>query len=377
MVDIIGTLDSDNLQGLSPQGDVLVGREGNDVIVAYAGSGADYLEGDGGNDTLVGNGGDDVLTGGTGEDSLHGGAGADLLIGGDGIDTADYSGLVSGPQVGVSVNLATGEGAGGDAEGDLLFGIENITGTNGADVLVGDAGDNTIYVGSGQYHAVDVVDAGVGDDTVIIGAGAAIADGGAGNDQVVIAFTQATGVTFSFSDGATANGTTFTNFESMNVFGTQGSDTFYGGAGEDILYGGAGRDYLRGGAGNDSLYGMEGHDSLRGGAGDDRLEGGWGNDFLVGGSGSDSFVYDDLNSSRDRIIDFQAGDDGDKIELSLYRQSETGIHSFEDFVDHLTETDQGLYLDLSGHGPWPIGVIIENVHIADLTPDNLALDLFA
>ncbi|GGF86621.1 hypothetical protein GCM10007301_53140 [Azorhizobium oxalatiphilum] len=382
MADIVGTLDSDYLNGTSPTGDVLVGRGGNDYIAAHPGTGSSTLDGGEGNDTLIGGAGDDILLGGDGDDRLIGRAGADILVGGAGIDTADYSGSVA-PQDGVTVDLSNGTGTGGDAEGDFLSGIENIVGTNAADVLIGDDNANVISVGDGLYGAVDTVFAGGGDDIVIIGEGSAIADGGEGFDQVVISFADETqGVTFSFADGATANGSTFTNFESMDVSGSRFSDTFYGDAGSDtvyaaggndILYGGDGRDYLRGEAGNDSLYGGNGHDSLRGGSGDDRLEGGWGNDFLVGGSGSDTFVFDDLNASRDRIIDFEAGDDGDKIELSLYRQSETGIHSFDDFLDHLTQTDQGLYLDLSGHGDWAIGVIIEGVNIADLTSDNLVL----
>ena len=47
-------------------------------------------------------------------DTLSGGANNDLIDGGAGIDTADYS----ASSAGVSVNLATGSGTGGDAAGD-------------------------------------------------------------------------------------------------------------------------------------------------------------------------------------------------------------------------------------------------------------------
>ena len=55
--------------------------------------------------------GNDLIDGGAGNDTLIGGGGSDLIIGGTGTDTADYS--TSG--AGVSVNLATGLGSGGDA----------------------------------------------------------------------------------------------------------------------------------------------------------------------------------------------------------------------------------------------------------------------
>jgi hypothetical protein len=72
-----------------------------------------------------------MLFGGSGNDTLDGGTGADVLIGGDGTDTADYSLSAAG----VTVSLLTGLGAGGDAQGDTLGGIENIIGSALADVL--------------------------------------------------------------------------------------------------------------------------------------------------------------------------------------------------------------------------------------------------
>ena len=85
-------------------------------------------------------GDDDTLIGGEGNDTLIGGAGADSLDGGAGIDTADYSGSESG----VTVDLSAGTGTGGDAEGDTLTSIENVTGSAHNDTLTGDAGANTL-----------------------------------------------------------------------------------------------------------------------------------------------------------------------------------------------------------------------------------------
>jgi len=93
------------------------------------------------------------VLGGAG-DVLIGGAGADSLDGGAGTDTAVYSDSTAG----VTVNLATGTGTGGDAEGDTLTSIENITGSDYDDNLTGDANAN-------------VLDGGLGDDTLLGGDG--------------------------------------------------------------------------------------------------------------------------------------------------------------------------------------------------------------
>ena len=95
-------------------------------------------------------------------------AGADTLSGGAGVDEADYS--ASG--AGVNVSLATGTGSGGDAAGDLLTGIENLTGSDQADVLTGDASDNVLDGGAGD----DALASGLGADTLIGGAGVDTAD---------------------------------------------------------------------------------------------------------------------------------------------------------------------------------------------------------
>ena len=74
----------------------------------------------------TGNALDNVLIGNSGANVLIGGAGADTLDGGGGVDTASYATSASG----VVVSLATGFGSGGDAEGDRLSNIENLTGSN-------------------------------------------------------------------------------------------------------------------------------------------------------------------------------------------------------------------------------------------------------
>ena len=108
-------------------------------------------------DVLRGLGGNDLLFGGSGNDTLDGGAGADTLIGGPGMDAADYSSST----VGVNVNLLTGPGSGGDAQGDILGGIESLVGSTHDDVLTGDGAANTLDGRSGN----DTLTGGAGNDT--------------------------------------------------------------------------------------------------------------------------------------------------------------------------------------------------------------------
>jgi serralysin len=107
---------------------VIIGTEGDDGL--FGSSVNDSLQGLGGNDSLYGFAGDDFL---------RGGAGADWLDGGDGIDTADYNGDAA-----VHVDLGSGTGYGGEAEGDRLLGIENVFGTDWGDTLAGSSAANVL-----------------------------------------------------------------------------------------------------------------------------------------------------------------------------------------------------------------------------------------
>ena len=100
-----------------------------------------------------------MLNGGTGNDRLEGGAGADTLNGGSGRDYASYlfatKTSVSGNR-GVNVNLATGRGAWGDAEGDRYSGIEHVIGSRFDDTITGDSEKNVIF----GLEGADTIDGG-------------------------------------------------------------------------------------------------------------------------------------------------------------------------------------------------------------------------
>ncbi|HEY9346300.1 MAG TPA: M10 family metallopeptidase C-terminal domain-containing protein, partial [Inquilinus sp.] len=143
-------------------------------------------------DTLSGEAGNDQLDGGAGNDVLRGGAGADLLVGGAGTDTASY---YSGA-TGVLVSLVSGNCSGGEAQGDTLSGIENVSGSQGNDSLFGNSGANVLQGWNGN----DALIGGAGKDTLTGGAGAdryyftALADSVVGaNADRIIDFSHAQG----------------------------------------------------------------------------------------------------------------------------------------------------------------------------------------
>jgi Ca2+-binding RTX toxin-like protein len=217
---LAGGLGNDDLSG-GDGNDTLLGGDGDDIL--EGGAGADVIHGGNGNDTasysgssegvdvsledgtasggdaegdvlidienLFGSNRDDILqgnedandlSGAEGDDLLDGGGGADTLDGGEGNDTAVYD----DSETGVSVDLASGTGNDGDAEGDTLTDIENVSGSEHDDTLSGDGEDNTLSGNSGH----DQINAGDGDDTIIAGTGADYMAGGAGNDTYVFGF---------------------------------------------------------------------------------------------------------------------------------------------------------------------------------------------
>ena len=164
-VGIVVDLSTGAASGGNAQGDVLVSIEN-----LFGSRGNDSLTGNAGANTLAGEAGDDVLRGGDRNDVLRGGGGGDRLEGGGDIDTATYS----EGNVGVVVDLSTGTGSGGNAQGDVLVSIENLTGSRGNDSLTGNAGANTL--------AGDI-----GDDVLRGGDGQDVLQGGAGADRFTFA----------------------------------------------------------------------------------------------------------------------------------------------------------------------------------------------
>jgi Ca2+-binding RTX toxin-like protein len=160
----------------------------------------------------------------------------------------------------------TRSGHGGHAEGDRLYGIENLTGSDFNDVLEGSGGTNILR-------------------------------GGGGTDTVTYQH---------FGRGVTV---TLATTDQQNT----------GGAGQDRLYaienltGTEFNDVLTGSNGTNVLNGLGGDDQMNGGAGNDTLDGGDGTDTLTGGTGGDFFLFAHLSDGVDTITDFTSQSDFLKI----------------------------------------------------------------
>ena len=140
--------------------------------------GSDRLSGDEGPNTINGFSEYDWIAGRGGDDRLDGGGPfpgdynprpGDEIDGGEGTDWAIYNGFA-----GVEINLVTGEHGGASAWMDVLISIENVQGSDYADRLVGDDGDNVLYGWGGN----DVIVGNDGDDLEIGGAGDDVFDQG-------------------------------------------------------------------------------------------------------------------------------------------------------------------------------------------------------
>lgn len=184
-----GTSDVDTLRNIEH----VIGTNQNDSLTGNGSN--NELWGRGGDDVLSGLAGDDVLDAGAGNDVLIGGAGRDALFGGDGIDTASYLNYVAAGGERLTVSLANSSDNTGEAEGDVVNGIENLTGAlNNANKLVGDDNDNVLTGGNLNDllmggRGADTLNGGAGDDLLIGGAGADVMNGDGGFDTVSYAET--------------------------------------------------------------------------------------------------------------------------------------------------------------------------------------------
>lgn len=257
-------------------------------------------------ENILGSSLDDRLVGSSGANVIEGGAGGDSIDGGDGADTASYAGSASG----VSVDLAAGAAAGGDAEGDTLVGIENITGTDHADSLSGDAENNRLESGSAADNAPDTMAGGAGNDIFVATAGGDLVTDFAAGDVIDLSvyFPESTSFS-SLQDGFTetmqADGSLKTVIALKTSTDPQGMMTVITPDGSSLsesdfvlaspdgaIQGTDGQDHLAAGEGDDALFGLRGDDTLVGGRGDDKIVGGGGADRITLGAGAD--IVEDL-----------------------------------------------------------------------------------
>jgi Ca2+-binding RTX toxin-like protein len=256
-------------------------------------------------DLIIGDDSANRLHGGEANDVINGSGAGDVITGDAGLDTAAFFGSPSPVTVNLGLGTATGWGS------DSLGTMENLHGSNHADVLTGNGGANIIS-GSGGNDVIrggpgsDHLFGNRGNDRVQPGTGADEAKGGPGVDTIDLS-TATHGVTINLASGTTMGQGTdvIAGFERAKgsasadlIAGSAAANLLNGAAGEDRLsgagradrlVGGSGRDTLNGGGGADILVGGLHHDVANGGGGNDTLSGGAGPDLLHGNAGDDAF----------------------------------------------------------------------------------------
>jgi Ca2+-binding RTX toxin-like protein len=218
----------------------------------------------------------DRLTGGNaGNDdweAFRGLAGADRIDGGRGFDEARYDAdFANGGTSGIVADLQVGTIRDGFGDVDIVRNIEGIRGTQFADIMNGDDGNNRFRGLAGA----DVIDGRGGVDTVDYSRD--VATGG----SLGVIVNLATGI------GRDGFGSQDLIFNVENVIGT------------DVA---------------DQLTGTSGVNRLDGRGGNDVLVGGVGADLLIGGAGNDVFRFTNIADGGDFIADFTKGQD--RVEIS-------------------------------------------------------------
>jgi len=173
--------DSLGAQNFSPN----FGTPFNDFILT--GDSDDNIDALNGNDEIDSGLGNDSINGGNGDDIINAGGGNDFVNGGVGSDTASYHrrlvGFLLSTQggAGITANLLTGKASGTEIGNDTLVAIENIETSDGNDTITGSNSANQLISNGGD----DIINANGGDDILIGGQGDDSLDGGEGNDQAV------------------------------------------------------------------------------------------------------------------------------------------------------------------------------------------------
>ncbi|MGH2757100.1 MAG: calcium-binding protein [Actinomycetota bacterium] len=243
------------------------GAEGSFFNDTLAGStGSNFLFGLDGNDTIEsgGNAGDlsspnvvleerfDFVAGDAGDDTLTGGAGLNVVA-------HDLS------PAAVDVDLQTGQATGDGT--DTLSGIQAVIGTQFADTLRGDSGDNLFEPEGGA----DTIDGRAGSDTL------GLIDAVSGN--VDLGTSSATTIYRPFDPETDEPGSPITSTVSL-----AGIENVWGSEGNDVLRGDAAANRLFGFLGSDQIFGLAGDDYLDGGPEFDPAE----TNTIDGGDGTDT-----------------------------------------------------------------------------------------
>jgi Ca2+-binding RTX toxin-like protein len=282
------------------------GRIINKEIVMAIGAGPfgiRHITGTSGRDNQVATGTVNIFDGSAGADTMHGGDGASDIVNYASSSTAVTINLMSALQV-----------SGGDAAGDTLYGIEDVTGSSFSDLIKGNMDVNHLEGGgsndtlSGGFDGkMDWLYGGEGSDTVDYSAG-----------------TRA--MTITLGEGATAGLGQINSGLYFNTT-TQAWSGSLVAVSEDALIG---IENVIGSQAADAITGSSAANKLDGGAGNDRLIGLGGADTLMGGDGQDT-------------VDYSASDTG--VRINLTAASQTGGHAEGDQLIGIENITGSAYRD--------------------------------
>ena len=291
------------------------------------------------------------------------------------------------------MNLLSGTYTGGYAEGDMLTGIENVTGSPKVDMLVGDSSANVLNGGAGNddltgnggadifkfagsHGSDDITDFSQGqEDKIDLSAFRNIASVEDLEDHI----TTGTDTEIDLSDFGGGD-IELEGFDTTgNVALTNDDFIFYSRPIGVRLTGDDKANILRGNTGNNRMDGRGGDDTLYGGDGDDELTGGAGADTLHGGKGSDTFIItyeEDINNNVFRDIVNGEGMDLNEDGTTSTVTPDTDDRDTISYVDWDNELDDGVTLNLANNPGSDTTDVdgIENIigseHDDDLTGDG-------
>ncbi|WP_165952344.1 calcium-binding protein [Kribbella albertanoniae] len=245
--------------------------DGNDSINHRTDFPARLVAGSG-SDTVNGSASPEWIDLGPGDDVAQVLGGTDDVVGGPGNDRVTYGAIAD---LEIRLDDLANDGAAGE-NSNIHSDVENLTGGQGSDLLVGSAAPNRMDGGPGndKLLALD------GDDILIGDAGADVMSGGPGIDAAhyMLRYTPLSlSIDNVANDGAPGEKDDI-RADVENLLGGVAADTLIGSdsandldgsSGDDLIEGRGGDDVLRGGAGNDILIGDAGFDTGLGDAGTD------------------------------------------------------------------------------------------------------------
>ena len=269
-----------------PGRDFIETGTGNDVVDLGAGQFNTAATGDG-NDTITGGPGEDDAEPGMGDDVANtlGGRddiddensfpnGADTLDGGDGgADEIDYD---NEGVTGVTITSNGQPDDGHPGEGDNVLNMEELNGTDNADVIAGSDALEDINAAGGN----DVVSGGGGDDEIGHGEGDDTVDGGEGADLVESSSTDDGADQLAGGGGAGDHIEYCCGIDPVTINQNGQPDDGHPGEGDNL-------------ASFEGFEGGDGDDSITGDDSPNQFIGHLGNDFFVGLGGSDQFIAGD------------------------------------------------------------------------------------